>query len=437
MFIELLIVFCLIVLNGFFSMAEIAIVSARRARLRQLAEDGHKGARKALELAEDPSRFLATAQTGITFVGVLASAFSGATVAQHLGVWLNENYTWMVPNGEVWALVIVVAVVSYLTLFIGELIPKRVAMARAEEIAVLVSGPLQIMGSILNPVVRFLHATTDLSLRLLGVSEPKGPAVTEEEVKTMIAEGTEEGVFEAAEKKMLEGVMRLTDRTVRSIMTPRIDVIWIGEADDAETIKETIRASGYSRFPIGRGDLEEVVGVVHAKDLLNALLAGRPLELQQLKRGILSVPETTPVLKLLEQFKASGQHQAIVIDEYGSVEGLVTVADILIAIAGELPEHGQDSNDKPVQRSDGSWLIDGGTPINEIESLTGLKRMLEDGDFHTLAGFVLAQMGRIPATGDNFTWQAARFEVVDMDGRRIDKVLVTPPPTATTGQEND
>jgi putative hemolysin len=437
LFIELIIVFCLIVLNGFFAMAEIAIVSARRGRLKQLADDGHKGARKALALAEDPSRFLATAQTGITFVGVGASVFSGATIAQHLGAWLNENYPWFAPNGETWALFAVVAVVSYFTLFIGELIPKRVAMARAEDIAVIVSGPLEIMGKLLNPVVRFLHATTDFSLRLLGVSEPKGPAVTEEEVKSMIAEGTQEGVFEAAEKKMLEGVMRLTDRTVRSIMTPRIDVIWIGEDDDMETIKDTIRSSGYSRFPIGRGDLEEVVGVVHAKDLLNALMAGRPLDLRQLKRTIISVPETTPVLKLLEQFKASGQHQAMVIDEYGSVEGLVTVADILTAIAGELPEHGQDANDKPVQRADGSWLIDGMTPIDEVESLIGLKRMLGDGDFHTLAGFVLAQMGRIPATGDNFTWQNARFEVVDMDGRRIDKMLVSPPPSVATGQEGD
>ncbi len=437
MFIELVIVFFLILLNGFFAMAEIAIVSARRARLRQLAEDGHKGARKALELAEDPSRFLATAQTGITVVGVLASVFSGATLAKHLGVWLDDSFPWIVPNGEVLALVIVVAVLSYLTLFIGELVPKRVAIARAEDIAVAVAGPLQIMGSILNPIVRFLHITTDFSLRLLGVSEPKGPGVTEEEVKTMIAEGTEEGVFEAAEKKMIEGVMRLTDRTVRSIMTPRIDVIWIGEADDAETIKETIRTSGYSRFPIGRGDLEEVVGVVHAKDLLNALLADKPLELQQLKRGILSVPETTPVLKLLEQFKASGQHQAIVIDEYGTVEGLVTVADILVAIAGELPEHGQTGNDKPVRRADGSWLIDGGAPIDEVESLTGLKHMLEDGDFHTLAGFVLAHLGRIPATGDDFSWHSARFEVVDMDGRRIDKVLVTPPPAVPYGPESD
>ncbi|MGB4102029.1 MAG: hemolysin family protein [Alphaproteobacteria bacterium] len=424
---ELAIVLLLILLNGFFAMAELAIVSARRARLKQLADDGSKGARIALELAEDPSRFLATAQTGITFVGVLASVFSGATVAHRLGVWLDESYSWIAPNGEILALVIVVTVVSYLTLFAGELIPKRVGMARAEDISIIVAKPLQIMGRILNPMVWFLHATTDFSLRLLGISEPKGPAVTEEEVKTMIAEGTEEGVFEAAEKKMIEGVMRLTDRTVRSIMTPRIDLIWIGETDDAVTIKETIRTSGYSRFPIGRGDLDEVVGVVHAKDLLNALLADKPLELQQLKRNILSVPETTPVLKLLEQFKASGQHQAIVIDEYGTVEGLVTVADILVAIAGEIPEHGQTGTDKPVRREDGSWLIDGGAPIDEVESLTSLKNLHEDGDFHTLAGFVLAHLGRIPATGDSFAWQSARFEVVDMDGRRIDKVLVTPP----------
>ncbi len=424
---ELLIVFLLIILNGFFSMAELAVVSAKRVRLKQLAADGSKGAARALKLAENPSRFLSTVQTGITVVGVLASVFSGATIAHSFGEWLNANVDWVAPHGENVALILVVVIVAYLTLFIGELVPKRLAIARAEPIAVNVSATLELMGRLLRPLVWFLHTTTELCLRLLNVSTTMGSGVTEEEVKNMIAEGTQEGVFEAAEKKMLESVMRLTDRTVRSLMTPRLDMVWVGIEDSEAEIHDTIRTSGYSRLPVARGDLDEVLGIIHAKDLLNAALSHQPLDIRALQRPLLSVPDTTPVLKLLEQFKASGQHMAIVIDEYGTVEGLVTVADILTAIAGALPEAGQDDNDKPVQRADGSWLIDGMTPIDEVEQLIGLKKMQEeDDDFHTLAGFMLARMGRIPATADKFTWQSTSFEVVDMDGRRIDKVLITP-----------
>lgn len=431
MFTELLIVVVLIFVNGFFAMAEIAIVSARRARLKPLAESGHKGAQVALRLAENPSAFLSTVQTGITVVGVLASVFSGATIALRLGVALNSAFPGLAPHGETVALVIVVALVAYLTLFIGELVPKRIAMARAEPIALAVAGWLALMGRCLHPLVWFLHTTTDMTLRLLGIRDLGNSGVTEDEVKTMIAEGTQEGVFEAEEKKMLEGVMRLTDRTVRSIMTPRLDMVWIGSEDRQDEIYATIRSSGYSRLPVARGDLEEVKGVLHAKDMLNAALTGQPLQIDKLQRPLLSVPDTTPVLKLLEQFKSSGQHMAVVIDEYGTVEGLVTIADILMAIAGAMPEEGHDDVDKPVRRADGSWLLGGMTPINEVEEILGLRQMQGDGDFHTLAGFMLAQMGHIPATGDRFGWQGLIFEVVDMDGRRIDKVLVLPPPPAT------
>ncbi len=429
MFGELLIVIVLIFINGFFAMAEIAIVSARRARLKTIAETGHKGAEAALRLAEDPSRFLSTVQTGITLVSVLASVFSGATIAQKLGEGLNE-ISWIAPYGETIALVLVVALVAYLTLFIGELVPKRVAMARAEPIALAVAMWVEQLGRVMRPLVWFLHSTTDFALSLLRIKDMGGSGVTEEEVKTMIAEGTQEGVFEAEEKKMLESVMRLTDRSVRSIMTPRLDMVWVGADDSEAEMREAIRTSGYSRIPVARSDLKEVLGVLYAKDMLNAALTGAPLVLEKLKRPVLSVPDTTPVLRLLEQFKSSGQHMAIVIDEYGTVEGLVTVADILMAIAGALPEEGDDG-DKPVKRADGSWLVDGMTPINEIEELLGLKNMQGDGDFHTLAGFMLAQMGHIPKTGDRFSWQNVGFEVIDMDGRRIDKVLIVPPAVAT------
>lgn len=426
MFGEILIVLLLIVLNGFFSMAEIAIISARRQRLRQLAEDGSRGAARALRLAEDPSNFLSTAQTGITVVAVLASVFSGATIAQGLGLWLNETYPALVPNGEAYALALVVAVVASLTLVVGELVPKRVAMARAEQIAVVVAWPLDMTGRCLRPLVWLLGAISEFCLRLLGIAHPSGPAVTEEEVKTMIAEGTEGGVFEAEEKKMLEGVMRLTDQTVRGIMTPRLDMAWIGIEDSEADIRGTIRTSGYSRLPVARGDLEEVRGVLYAKDMLNAALDGQPLSVSKLMRPALAVPDTTTVLRLLEQFKASGQHMALVIDEYGTVEGLVTVADILMAIAGGFPGSEGGDPDKPVRRADGSWLIGGLTPVGEVEAVLNLKKMQEDGDYHTLAGFLLHQLGHIPATGERCSWQNVMFEVMDMDGRRIDKVLVTP-----------
>lgn len=427
MFGEILIVLLLILLNSFFAMAEIAIVSARRSWLKQQADEGHRGARRALKLAEDPSSFLSTVQTGITVVGVLASVFSGATIAEKLGLWFDAQFPELAPNGEVYALAVVVAVVAGLTLVVGELVPKRIAMARAEAIAVVVAWPLDQTRRVLRPFVWLLRVTTEFCLRLLGVRHGEGPTVTEEEVKTMIAEGTEGGVFEAAEQKMLEGVMRLTDQTVRGIMTPRLDMAWIGIEDSEADIRSTIRTSGYSRLPVARGDLEEVRGVLYAKDMLNAALDGQHLGVAKLMRPALAVPDTTTVLRLLDQFKASGQHMAVVIDEYGTVEGLVTVADILMAIAGSLPDGGGgDDPDKPVRRADGSWLIGGLTPIGEVEAVLGLKKMQDDGDFHTLAGFLLHQLGHIPATGERCSWQNVTFEILDMDGRRIDKVLVTP-----------
>jgi putative hemolysin len=254
-------------------------------------------------------------------------------------------------------------------------------------------------------------------------------------VKDMIAEGTESGIFKPAEKDMLEGVMRLADRTVRTIMTPRVDMMWLSAEDSARDNHAIIRSSGYSRFPVAKGDLEEILGIVYAKDMLNAVLGGQLSPqmppLKSVMRPALTVPDTTPVLRLLEQFKRSKQHIAIVADEYGSVEGLVSVTDILKAITGDLPERGQDSDSPSVQRADGSWLMDGMAPLDEVESRVGLKDMRGEGDFHTLGGFVVDKLHRLPNAGDHFVWGETRFEVVDMDGRRVDKVLVTPPPEET------
>ncbi len=431
--VEIGIVFLLILLNGFFAMSELAIVSSRRARLKQLADDNQKGAHMALQMAEDPAGFLSIVQIGMTLNSVFAGVFSGATLAAQFTDYLN-NVSWIAPHGEAVALVLTVIGVTYLNLVLGELLPKRIGLAYAEPIAVHVARTMALFATILAPIVWFLRQSTEVSLRLLRLANPRDMAVTEDEVKHMIAEGTESGVFKPAERHMLEGVMRLADRTVRTIMTPRLDMVWLNIEDPPREHKNTIRTSGYSRFPIARGDLEEILGVVHAKDLLNASFDGHTFELKAIMRPPLIVPDTTPVLRLLDQFKQSGQHIAIIADEYGSVEGLVSVTDILEAITGEMPERGQIALTTPVRHEDGGWLIDGMTPLDEVEALIGLKAMRGEGDFHTLAGFMVDRLGRIPAAGDYFRWDDTRFEVVEMDGRRVSKVFVTPVITQEQGE---
>ncbi|HEU0117946.1 MAG TPA: hemolysin family protein [Alphaproteobacteria bacterium] len=423
---ELVVVFLLILLNGFFAMSELAIVSARRIRLKQMAEEGDKGAGLALKMAEDPASFLSIVQIGMTLNSVFAGAFSGATLARHFAVYLN-TISWIAPDGEAAALAITVAGVTYFNLVIGELLPKRIGLSYAEPIARKVAFAMGFFATIAAPVVWMLRHSTEISLRLLRLANPKEVVVTEDEVKGLIAESAESGIIKPAERDMLEGVMRMADRTVRTIMTPRLDMVWLDAGDSAEEHKKAIRNSGYSRFPVSRGDLEEIIGVVHAKDILNAAFDGHPLALKTVMRPPLIMPDTTPVLRLLDQFKQSGQHIAVVADEYGSVQGIVSITDILQAITGDLPERGQEAEDKPFQREDGSWLIDGMTPLDEVENLLGLKNMRGEGDFHTLAGFVIEQLRRLPSAGDYFRWEDARFEVVDMDGRRVDKVLVHPP----------
>lgn len=421
-------------MNGFFAMSELAIVSARRARLIQIAEDTKsKGAKKALELADDPDSYLSVVQVGVTLNTILAGAFSGATMAESLGEVLDA-VLWIAPYGTQAAFVITVGTVGYLTLIIGELVPKRIALAYAEPIAIHVASTMGVLAKIIAPFIWTLKLSTKLILKLIRLDKQKDQSITEEEVKTLIAEGTEKGVFKPAERNMLEGVMRLADWNVRTIMSPRIDMIWLGVEDEIQESLDVISKSGYSRFPVARGDMEEVLGVVYAKDLLNASLKDEQLNLTKIMRDPLIVPDTTAVLRLLDMFKESSKHLAIVIDEYGSVEGMVSVTDILEAITGTLPESGQDGDEEPVQREDGSWLLDAMMPIEEVENVISMKHMRDSEEYHTLAGFMLDEMGRIPTAGEYFMWNDARFEVVDMDGRRIDKVLVILPDNDKTDE---
>jgi putative hemolysin len=425
MIVELVIVVLLILLNAFFAMSELALVSARRARLQGMADAGHRGARAALTLAEDPSRLLSTVQVGITLVGIFAGAFGGATLSVPVREWL-QTLPVVGPWADGLSFALVVFAITYFSLIIGELVPKRIALNHAETIASRVARPMQRIAMVGAPVVWLLQRSTELVLRLLRISSAPSQTVTEEEVKSLIAEGTEAGVFVEAEREMIDGVLRLADRSVRSIMTPRHEMVWIDLEDSLDEIRKTIASGGCSRFPVARGTLDEVEGMVQTKDMLDRLLQGGPLDIAEIMRPPLVVPDGTPALKLLQTFRSSSIHLAIVVDEYGSVEGLVTPSDILSAIAGEVGDLSIDAAGYSiVRREDGSWLVDAMTPIDEVERLLRLRGLRSpDDDYHTLAGFVLWHLGHMPKVAESFVENGMRYEVMDMDGNRIDKVLV-------------
>ncbi|AMV36235.1 hemolysin family protein [Planctomyces sp. SH-PL62] len=422
--IEIGVVVLLILANGLFSMAELAIVSSRKARLRQAAEAGDGRAAVALELANDPNRFLSTVQVGITVVGTLAGVFGGATIAVHLGDALAKVPA-LVPYAESLGLAAVVAAVSYLTLVFGELTPKRLALSNPEGIASWAAGPLRLVSIATVPLVRLLGWSTDRVLRLLGVHETGGSPVTEEEIQVLVREGAEVGAIETAEHDMVRRVFRLNDQPARVLMTQRADVAWIDADGTPEEVRRRVLESSHAGFPVGEGSLDKVVGIVQAKDLLGRSFEDGPLDVRSLMRPALFVFEGASGLKVLEQFKAAATPMAIVVDEYGSVEGLLTLNDILQALVGDLAvEEGYDAS--AVRRDDGSWLLDGTLSIHEVSDLPGLPR-LPEGEYGTLAGFILVSLGHIPDVGDHFEWEGHKFEVVDMDENRIDRVLVTGP----------
>ncbi|MFE0752766.1 hemolysin family protein [Inquilinus sp. NPDC058860] len=425
MIVEIVIVVALILLNAFFAMSELALVSARRVRLQGMAEQGHRGARAALALAEDPNRLLSTVQVGITLVGIFAGAFGGATLSVPVREWL-ATLPVVGPWADGLSFALVVVAITYFSLIVGELVPKRIALNHAEGIAARVARPMQMVAAVGAPIVWLLQRSTELVLRLLGVSSVPAQTVTEEEVKSLIAEGTEAGVFVEAEREMIDGVLRLADRSVRSIMTPRHEMVWVDLEDSPDEIRRTIAESGCSRFPVARGELDELEGVIQTKDLLDRLLQGGPFDVAETMRPPLVVPDGTPALKLLQTFRSAPIHLAVVVDEYGSVEGLVTPSDILSAIAGEVGDLTIDSAGYSiVRRDDGSWLVDAMTPIDEVERLLRLRGLRsEDDDYHTLAGFVLWHLGHMPKVAESFVENGVRYEVIDLDGNRIDKVLV-------------
>ena len=408
-------------------MSELAIVSVRKVRLQQLANQGDIKARIALELANAPNQFLASVQIGITLLAILSGAFAESTIARRLIPLLNL-VPWLAPYSDALSSVIAILIITYLTLIIGELVPKRLALNYPERIASVVAIPMRMLANIASPVVYLLSASTDLVVRMMGIKPSTEPQVTEEEIRVLIEQGTEAGTFEEAEQDMVERVFRLGDRPVNALMTPRPDIVWLDLEDTAEENRKKMLDSCHSRFPVCQGGLDNVLGIMHVTDLLARSLSGQQLDLTVSLRQPVFVPESTRGLKILEVFKQTGIHLALVVDEYGVIQGLVTLNDIMVEIVGDVPSAGELEEPQAVQREDGSWLLDGMLPVDEFFEIFEINEIPTDhrGSYQTLGGFVITHLGRIPSAADYFEWESLRFEVMDMDGNRVDKVLVTP-----------
>ncbi|TYQ29471.1 HlyC/CorC family transporter [Pseudanabaena sp. UWO311] len=434
---EALLIILLILVNGVFSMSELAIVSARKVRLEQWAKEGNAKARAALRLIASPTNFLSTVQIGITLIGILSGALGGATVAQTLQQTF-DTVPLLQPYSKTISFAIVVGIITYLSLVVGELVPKRLAMSNAEQIACAVAPPMRFLANIGTPVVYLLSISTEALLGLLGIQVTEESQVTEEEIKVMIAQGAESGMFEEAEHDMVERVFRLGDRPIKSLMTPRTEIDWLDvDAPFEETQREVLN-SGHSRFPVARENLDDCVGIVEIKAFLNASLNGTPIDLVKASSPPLYVAETASALSVLEQFKQSGDRVAMVTDEYGGVEGLVTLTDLLEAIVGDLPSNDRQGDPDAMQREDGSWLIDGMISSDRLKEILEVEELPyeEEHNYHTLGGLMMTYLRHIPMVGEHFTWERMRFEVVDMDGNRVDKVLVNlSPPIVPTDEE--
>ncbi len=422
---EIIIILGLVLLNGFFAMAEIAVISANKSRLLHAAEQGNASARSALELTEEPNRFLATIQVGITLIGIFAGAFGGATVAGKLSEML-PSIPVLAPYREGIGIGLVVLLITYLSLVLGELVPKRLGLHTPERIATLIARPMQQLSNLTAPIIQILSLSTDGILKIFGIKGPAEPILTEEDVKQLIRQGARVGVFEEIEQHMAERVFRLADQTVESQMTPRTLINWLDtECSDEENIQEILN-NPYSIFPVCQGELDTVIGTIHVKELYKQTLSGKPFSLTQRISPPMFVPESMPLLNVLEMFKKTGNHLALITDEYGTIQGLITLTDVMEAIVGELPSAEEIKRLDVVQRDDGSWLMDGMVSISTFKETLGItdQTLPDEEDYQTLGGFVIHQLERIPEPSDSFTWQTLRFEVMDMDGNRVDKVLV-------------
>lgn len=424
---EILIVILLILINGFFSMSEMAIVSARKNRLFQKAEDGSAGAARALELAKTPTRFLSTVQIGITLIGILTGAFGGATIAKQIGLELNK-IPWLIPYGEGIGVGIVVVAITFLSLVVGELVPKRLALNNSEKMAISIAPFMQTLSKISTPIVNLLSGTTDLILHILGVHPTNEADVTEDDLKILLDQGTESGVIEESEQDMVERIFRLSDRSVSALMTPRTDIIFLDIDETDDEIYQKIADYPFSRYPVMEDGPDNILGFVQARDLLLQRIETAKFDIRNAMRQPLFVPESTPALDVLESFRETGAELALIFDEYGGVSGLVSINDLMIAIVGDVFTPQSEQEPEAIRRDDGSWLFDGMIRVDVLIDYLDIDELPDEaeGKYETLSGLMMSQLGRIPESGDHFEWENLRFEVMDMDGRRVDKVLVAP-----------
>ena len=423
---QIAVIVFLILLNGFFAMSETALISSRKARLRQRAEEGDGGARAALELAASPNRFLSTVQIGISLIGVLAGAFGGAMLAEPLAGALRSVPA-LAPYAGPIAFGAVVVAITYLSLILGELVPKRLALNGAEVVASRVSGTMRLISVVTSPAVWFLSVSTEAVLGLLRArSTPESP-VSEQEVEILMEEGARAGVFEEEERDLVRRALRLDDRPVRELMTPRPKVAWLDADDPQEEVLRQAREAGHSYFPVARGELDTLLGIASVKDAWARQASGGAIDLLGSLRRSPLVPEGAPATDALEAFKRFGLPVALVIDERGGIEGLVTLTDVLAALVGEVPDEDEPAEEAIVGREDGSWLVDGLLAADELKEHLGTRALpREEADYQTVGGMVMDALGRVPEEGDRFEWEGYSFEVVDMDGHRVDKVLVAP-----------
>jgi putative hemolysin len=426
---EIVIILLLILANGVFAMSEIAVVAARKIRLQQRAEEGDHRAEAALALANAPAQFLSTVQFGITLVGILAGAYGGARLSAPLAEFFR-GVPELAAYAEAIALGLVVAGITVLSLIFGELVPKNIGLQYPELIASWVARPMMMLSKIGAPVIKGLTGTTALITRIFGLKANAQAGLTEDEIRAVISEGAESGVIEAAEESIVQRVFQLGDQRVAAIMTPRVDIEWVDVDITPDQLREFLASHAHTQFVVCQGDLDNVLGTVRSADLLPAVLRGGAIQLRTLIREALFVPDSMRAFPLLEAFRSSHKHVAIVMDEFGAVEGLVTVTDLLEGLVGALPGDATEARGAFVPRGDGSWLVEGSASMEEVVAKFDLQVPEEEaGAYHTIAGFVMARLGHIPRPADSFEFGGLRFEVVDMDGRRVDKVMVSRAPS--------
>jgi putative hemolysin len=423
---EILLILFLILLNGFFSMAEIALVSSKPFRLQAMADDGSRRAKVALQLIENPNRLLSTVQIGITLIGIISGALGGITLGNKLASVISTVPSLSQFSTEL-GLALVVIPITYLSLVIGELLPKRISLNNPEQIACFVSYPMQALGWLVRPFIALLSWSTELGLRMLGMSNTSRLPITEEEIRDIIEEGTRTGILEESEQDIVEAVFRFGGRTVDAIMTSRIDIVWIDLEDTYEENLDKVVQSKHSRYPVSLGSLDNIQGILLAKDFLSAALVDDPVDIKPLLRPAFFAPESMSALKAMEEMRQSGVPAALVLDEFGGVLGMVTPTDILESIVGVFQTVGEVSEPAVIHRTDGTWLLDGQLRVDELKEIIDLDDLPEEEriGYQTLGGLIMSCLGAIPVSGQTFEWKDHLFEVVDMDGRRVDKVLVT------------